>query len=605
MVRAEGHPGELPVHDPAVPEEETPHPATNVHELTAAALGVVTTSDQGDVVQAQPDRARPGPGWFSPLRAVVLVVVLVAGLVAWDLTRGSSPTYRTAVVGTGAVESTLDSVGTIAPVSQADLNFNASGTVSNVDVSVGQEVTQGQTLASLDVATLNATVDSAHASLASAQATLASAEASETAVTTTTTTTSSHATSTTTPTTSPSGANGSSASSSTVAPLQATLVTDQSQLDADSALAGSSLQEASSACGSSPTTSTTSTTSTSTTTPASGGGTAACSTALTQASSAQAKVAADIKVVSQDERALTAALESSGGGSSGGSTSSASVSGATAASIGSATSGGPAASNSSAGQAAKKATPQQVAVDQASVDTAEANLTDAQQAVSGANLVSTIDGTVASVAIADGDSVTAGSTSSTPQVVVIGKGSSYDLTTSIAVTDIGKVAIGQDAEVTPDSTYSVVQGHVSAIGVVATSGSTTTTYPVTISLDAPDLGQLSGVNADVRIVTQRSVDVTVVPSSAVRTVGTIHLVTEVKEGKPTPVRVTLGTVGDIVTQVKSGVSKGDVVSLANLQEPLPATSSTTTRGGFGGLGAGPGGGGGFGGAGGFSGRFGG
>jgi trimeric autotransporter adhesin len=246
-----------------------------------------------------------------------------------------------------------------------------------------------------------------------------------------------------------------------------------------------------------------------------------------------------------------------------------------------------------------------VAVDQASVDTAEANLADAQQAVAGANLVSTIAGTVASISIADGDSVSAGSDSSVAQVVVIGKGSSYELTTSIAVTEIGKVAVGQSALVTPDSTNTTVNGHVSAIGVLADSGSTTTTYPVTVSLDAADLGQLSGVNADVHIITDRAVGVTTVPSSAVRTVGTIHLITLVKDGRPTPVRVTLGTVGDILTQVKSGVAKGDFVSLADVQTPLPSTSSTTSRfgGGAGGLsGAGGlGGAGGFGGTGGFGG----
>ena len=122
--------------------------------------------------------------------------------------------------------------------------------------------------------------------------------------------------------------------------------------------------------------------------------------------------------------------------------------------------------------------------------------------------------------------------------------------------------------------------------MVATSGSTTTTYPVTLTLDSPDLGRLSGVDCDVRIVTQRAVDVTTVPSSAVRTVGTIHLVTVVKNGTATPVRVTLGTVGDVLTQVSSGVSRGQAVSLATLDEPLPSTSSTTTRFGAGGLGFG-------------------
>ena len=71
-------------------------------------------------------------------------------------------------------------------------------------------------------------------------------------------------------------------------------------------------------------------------------------------------------------------------------------------------------------------------MDQASVDTAQANLTDAQQALAGANLVSTISGTVASVSIADGDSVTAGShRPARRRSSSSGSGSSYEVTTDV------------------------------------------------------------------------------------------------------------------------------------------------------------------------------
>ena len=89
------------------------------------------------------------------------------------------------MVGTGTAEATLDSVGTITPVNQAALNFNVSGTVEAVDVAVGQSVTAGQTLASLDVAPLNAAVTSARPRWPRPRPHLASAEASETAATTT------------------------------------------------------------------------------------------------------------------------------------------------------------------------------------------------------------------------------------------------------------------------------------------------------------------------------------------------------------------------------------------------------------------------------------
>jgi HlyD family secretion protein len=515
-----------------------------------------------------------------------VAIVVAAALVAWLLTRGSSSTYRVATVGTGTVEATLDSVGTITPVNQANLNFSVSGTVSTVDVSVGQSVTAGQTLATLDVTSLNAAVVSAKSTLATAQATLASAEASQTSTSSSSSSTAStHAT---TSTTVPSGGSSSSAGTSQqVTQLQATLTTDQSQEDTDSSQLSAGLQQASSLCESS--------TTTSTTTPTTGGSGAptTCAEALNQASTAQTQVADDIKKVAQDESALTAALESSSGGAPSGTGRVEAASASTTADVTgtgrpaivlTAATTTPGSAGTGGGQSSKPATAQQLAVDQASIDTAQASLDDAEQALAGANLVSTIGGTVASVSLVDGESVTAGSSTTPAQVVIVGAGSSYDLTTEVPVADIGKVAVGQRAEITPDATNSVVTGHVSSVGVLATTGTSSTTYPVTISLNAAGLGHLSGADADVAIVTQTSVGVMTVPSSAVRTEGTIHLVTVLKNGTtPTPVRVTLGTVGDVLTQVTAGLTKGESVSLATLDEPLPSTSTDTTRAGLGGL----------------------
>jgi HlyD family secretion protein len=228
-------------------------------------------------------------------------------------------------------------------------------------------------------------------------------------------------------------------------------------------------------------------------------------------------------------------------------------------------------------------TSQQLAVDQASIDTAQANLTSAYLALADVNLTATISGTVASVSIAPADSVTAGTSSSTAQIVIIGSGSSYDVSTDVGVADIGKVAIGQPGLVTPDSTATTLHGTVTSVGAVASSGSSTT-YPVTITITSPDLGGLSGSQADVSIIVKKSVNVTTVPSSAVQTIGTIHLVTVMDKDTTKTVRVTLGTVGDTLTQVTSGVKSGEVVTLANLKEAVPSSSTSSVRfgGGLGG-----------------------
>jgi multidrug efflux pump subunit AcrA (membrane-fusion protein) len=245
-----------------------------------------------------------------------------------------------------------------------------------------------------------------------------------------------------------------------------------------------------------------------------------------------------------------------------------------------------------------------LALDQASIDVALANLDNAQKSLAAANLVSTISGTVGAVTLTAGSSVSAGSTTATGQVVVLGSGASYQLVATVPVAKISQVAVGQPATVTPDSSGTVVNGTVTSIGVLATSGTTSTTYPVTVSFQSSSIGLYSGAEAELSIVTGRAVGVTTVPTSAVHTVGTNHLVTVVNGATTKQVRVSTGTVGTVLTQVTSGIKLGQRVSMADLNQPVPSSSTTSTRSGLAGLGGTsglPGGSGGFGGAGGFSG----
>ena len=92
--------------------------------------------------------------------------------------------------------------------------------------------------------------------------------------------------------------------------------------------------------------------------------------------------------------------------------------------------------------------------------------------------------------------------------------------------------VGQQALVTPDSSSSVVTGTVTGIGVLGTTvHDSTTTYPVTIAIQSsasrPVLG---GGRRRSRSSLARAVGVTTVPTSAVRTVGTTHVVTVVDGG---------------------------------------------------------------------------
>lgn len=118
----------------------------------------------------------------------VVVLVVAAVLITWQLTRNSSSpasaaplavTTQKVTVGTGTIKQTVSASGTIEPASQAQLSFAVSGQVTAVDVKVGQKVTSGQTLATVGTTALQDDVNAANETLASAQARQSSDESSD------------------------------------------------------------------------------------------------------------------------------------------------------------------------------------------------------------------------------------------------------------------------------------------------------------------------------------------------------------------------------------------------------------------------------------------
>ncbi len=91
------------------------------------------------------------------------------------------------------------------------------------------------------------------------------------------------------------------------------------------------------------------------------------------------------------------------------------------------------------------------------------------------------------------------------------------------------------------------------------------------------------------IVVRVARDVVTVPNSALIG-GTVRVM---QGSSVVPSRVQTGAVGALTTEVTSGVSPGQQVVLADLSQPLPASSTTITRrltgGGGGGRGGGVGG----------------
>ena len=501
----------------------------------------------------------------------------------WATAASGAIDYRTGTATTATVEKTLTVPGTAGPVDQATADFQVPGTVAAVDVTAGQSVTAGQTLASLDTATLQQAVTSAEINVSAAVAKLTEDEAAEAASTTTTTTTTAP---TTTTTTAPAKGN------STLSQAQQAVVNAQQTADTAAQQAGAALAQAQTACGSAPTSGTTTTTKTpptktkpgtSTAAEASTGSapsgtsstgtTATCAAALKAALAAQDQVSTDQKAVAAAESSLAQLLMASGSGSpatsgtvqpsgSGGTGTSgthqptaSSTTTTTQPASGTSSSGATSNGSNSPGSGTVRATAAaaQLASDQAAIDTATASLIEARQSLASAQLTTPIAGTVVSVALATGQTVSAGST--TDAVTIISAGS-FEVTTSVTSSQVAELKVGDPAEVTVNGTTGALNGTVARVGPADTSGSSIT-YPVVVALPAGSHGIRTGSAANAVIVVRRAVKVLVVPTSAVHTAGTGNsYVTVVRTGQAERRPVTVGIVGSIVHADQQGHRQG-------------------------------------------------
>ncbi|HUE58495.1 MAG TPA: hypothetical protein VMO88_02840, partial [Acidimicrobiales bacterium] len=164
----------------------------------------------------------------------------------------------------------------------------------------------------------------------------------------------------------------------------------------------------------------------------------------------------------------------------------------------------------------------------------------------------------------------------------------------------GQVAVGDTASVAVDGSSGTVSGTVTRVGPV-TVASSSYTYPMIVSISGTNGGKIAaGSAAQLQVQVASADDTLVVPTSAVHTTapGRSYVVV-LQGGQQVRKTVTTGVAGQLYTQIRSGLSSGTVVVLADPSQAVPSSSTntaTTFGRGFGGAGFG-GGAGGFGGVG--------
>ena len=516
----------------------------------------------------------------AALGAVVVLAVVGSAVVAARASGSEPGRYRTAAVSRRDVAALLDAVATIEPVSQAAVAFPVAGTVDSVRVEVGDSVTVGGTLATLDTASLEDTLHERQAALDRAELTLARALAGETVSTTGGATGSGSPTpgASATSATDVSGGTsqvqlasvsvgtgtGTGAAADTDARLaeaQQAVLGAQREVDEALAAADRALADATAVCG------------------AVGDGApedlAACRAAIESVLAAQRAVSDAQTALAAAASALDALLGELAATAAAPSTTVPSGAGSTGTSPSAASPSSPSAGSAAGSTVAGSSTPSSadLIAFQKAIDAAALQVAVAEQAVAQATIVSPIAGTVVSVGMAVGDEVTAGS--STAAIIIEGDGG-FEVVATVGLADIGDVAVGQAASLVPDGSDLSLAGQVTAISSIPDDDASSTSFRVTVGLTDPGADLGNGATGTLTITTDGAVRVLAVPTSAVAVDGDRHTVTVLTGSGTEDIAVQVGVVGAEWTEITGGLEEGRRVVLADLDEALPGAATDTS-----------------------------
>ena len=470
------------------------------------------------------------------LVALVLVTTALGSTIVYAQAAKTTTTYRTAQVTYGTITQSIGMAGNLQPVSQADLNFASSGTVQSVSVQVGQTVSPGATLASLDPTLLSAQLLQARAALATAEAKLVQDRAGATALTL-------------------------SSAQNSVAGAQVNVTNALTSLNDTRAINAQAVGVAQAAV--------------------------TAAQALVDADQATTppspSLAADQATLNAATIALAAATAKAQQSND-----------QAAASV--ATAQQQLSSARSSLAALQTGTPSStIQMDNAQIEIAQVNVNTMQHELDGATIKSPIVGIVSQVNIAAGQAVSGGGSSSTYAIVVYTPGS-YEMTGTVSDAQVNLVALGQTVEVTPAGSAQALQGKVTAISPAATIASGVATFGVSAQLTDTSNSIRPGVSATATIVTNQVVHVLTVPVSAVHTTAAGSTVQILVNGQPKSVSVTTGASDPTRIEILSGLKLGDTVVIAVISSSVPSSGTGTalgtggTRGGSGGTGRAPAGG---------------
>ena len=507
--------------------------------------------------------------------ALAAIALVLGGLIYRDVfvgTKNAGTTLNLYSVGRRTVTSSVTGTGNLVPMQQANVSFKVSGSLTEIDIRVGDHVAAGQVLAKIDPTTYQNALASAQANLALTQANLQSAETPLTQAQITQLRNNL--------------ANAQQQYNDTVAQVNLTntqdanqVTTDQNQLTADQqALTFNSAYQAAKQT----LTSDQATLQTainqfqadgcnSQTYPYSG----PCVADFSAVSSDQTKVNSDqvavngyATQVNADQAKLT--LDT--------------VKQQTDKTSGQRSINSAAASVTSAQDTLNtqtEAKPNQILSAQASMASAQVAVQTAQQNVTNTTLVAPMDGVVNSINGVVGETAITGSgtTSEAPgsqaplptsgassAFMVIGNISGLEVVIPFAESDASKLAVNQDTQVTFDAVPSLtISGHVVAVASAAIVQSGVVNYYATVALNQTNAALKQGMTSNATVTVSKATNAVVVPNLAITRLAGQAYVNVYVGGKEVQTAIQTGVVGDQFTEITGGLSEGAEVVIPTLR----------------------------------------
>jgi multidrug efflux pump subunit AcrA (membrane-fusion protein) len=189
---------------------------------------------------------------------------------------------------------------------------------------------------------------------------------------------------------------------------------------------------------------------------------------------------------------------------------------------------------------------------------------------------SSTSGATTAGSLGGSDSSGSDSSSSSSSFAEIVNTNTLTMTVPFSESDITQIKVGQSATVTLDALTGVeLAAKVTAISPTATESDDVVSYDVTLTIDQTDSKVRPGMSASASVIIDQANGVTV-PNEAVTGTGSTGTVTLLKNGKHVSQQVIVGLRGTSRTEIASGLKSGQQLIVTETLPSLGTSTSTTS-----------------------------